>query len=80
MRIETKRVDAPVHVVPSGDEIRLRIGTAEGDGCRFTRLSLTQADMVLDALGRAVAEIRQRQCLLSPEPSRAHPGSTVEEP
>jgi hypothetical protein len=62
MKIETKRHDAPVHVIPCKQEIRLGIGKVQGDGYRFAVLSLAQAEMLLHALGLAVAEIKEQQC------------------
>lgn len=61
MKIETEKPDAPVHVIACEQDIRLGIGEAPGNGCRFTTLSVSQAEMVLHALQLSLADIRERQ-------------------
>ncbi len=59
--IRTMSKDRPVHVVTCEQEIRLGIGMPSGDGLRFTRMSVTQAERLLYALGCAVSRLRERQ-------------------
>ena len=70
MRIETQIVDSPVLVGPSGECVELGIGEACGAGRHVSMLSIPQAEMVLHALGFAIAEIRERQRRADEE--RAH--------
>lgn len=60
MRIDTMRQDAPVHVAAPGEAVELRIGEP-GTGSCVTTLSVPQAEMVLHALGFAIAQVRERQ-------------------
>ena len=58
MRIDTMRPDAPVDVAASGEDVELRIGE-RGTGSCVATLSVPQAEMVLHALGLAIAQIRE---------------------
>ncbi len=60
MRIDTMRPDAPVHVAAPGEDVELRIGEPGTSSC-VTTLSVPQAEMVLHALGLAIAQVRERQ-------------------
>ena len=60
MRIAAMRPDAPVHVSAPGEDVELRIGEP-GTGSSVTVLSVPQAEMVLHALGLAIAQVRERQ-------------------
>ena len=75
MRIETRNPDAPVHVTPSGEDIELRIGEPPDDSCRFTTLSIPQAEMVLHALGLGIAQIKEQKRREAEE--RAHLAQVV---
>ena len=70
MRIETMKPDAPVHVKPSSRAVDLGIGEPGGSGWRDTTLSLAQAEMVLHAIGLAIARIKEDQRLADEERAR----------
>ena len=61
MRIETLNADAPVHVSTSGEAIELYIGDAPTSGQPVAALSISQAEMVIHALGLRIAQIHERQ-------------------
>ena len=75
MRIETQRLEMPVHVSPSGESVELGIGEPSGGKWLVTALSLPQAEMVLHALGLEVAQIKERQRREAAE--RAHLAQAV---
>ncbi len=61
MRIETRRQDVPVDVEPAGRDVELRIGEPRDGVAASALLSLPQAEMLLHALGLAIAQIRDRE-------------------
>jgi hypothetical protein len=68
--IRTKSTDRPVDVVACEQETRLGIGSPSGDGLRFVRLSLAQAERLIDELRGAVARVRERQVRGTPKTAR----------
>lgn len=74
LRVETKTPSAAVHVAPAGQEVQLGIGEPSDAAARSTTLSLPQAEMLLHALGWAVAEVRERQRVQAEEQARLAEG------
>jgi len=60
MRIETLS-GMPVHVSALDETIKLEIGEASDAGRRVTMLSVSQAAMLLHALGLEIAQIGEQQ-------------------
>ena len=61
MRIETMTTGAVVRVDQSGETIELGLGEATVEGSSAAKLSIPQAEMVLHALGLAIAQVREQQ-------------------
>ena len=61
MRIETMTAAIAVDVSPLDEGVELRVGGPPEAGSAVARLALPQAEMVLHALGLAIAEIREQQ-------------------
>jgi len=59
IKVDTRTTGDAVHVRPGDGEVRLVIGEPGADGSRSATLSPEQAEMVLHALGLAVARIRE---------------------
>lgn len=70
MRIETMKADVAVHVSRSDETIELTIGDGGAAGASAATLSIFQAEMVLHALGLAIAQIREQQRRLVEEQQR----------
>ncbi|HTY79077.1 MAG TPA: hypothetical protein VMI34_14735 [Candidatus Bathyarchaeia archaeon] len=60
-KIETGTAGSAIHVAPDNGKVLLSIGEPGSEGCRTATLSPEQADMVLHALGLAVARIRETE-------------------
>ena len=61
MRIETMTAGLAVDVSPSEETIELRLGEPGAAGSTAARLSVPEAEMVLHALGFAIAQVREQQ-------------------
>jgi hypothetical protein len=59
IKIDTLTGLAPVHVCPQEGRVLLSIGEPGAEGGRSATMSPEQAEMVLHALGLAVARIRE---------------------
>lgn len=77
MRIETLNADAPVHVTTSGEAIELYIGDARASGQPVAALAISQAEMVMHALGLRIAQIHERRRRAAEE--RAHLSKVLHE-
>lgn len=75
MRIETMTSALAVHVSASDDAIEVRTGEPPQSGSSAVRLSVPQAEMLLHALGFAIARIREQQRRLADD--RAHVAQVV---
>jgi hypothetical protein len=67
VKIDTRTVGAAVHVCPRDGGILLTIGEPGAEGSRSATMSPEQAEMVLHALGLAVARIREEARLKAEE-------------
>lgn len=67
IKIETRTAGAAVHVSPREGGVLLMIGEPGADGSRSATMSPEQAEMVLHALGLAVARVREEARLRSEE-------------
>lgn len=70
MRIETMTAGVAVHVSPSDEIVELGVGDPREAGSSVAKLSISQAEMVLHALGWSVAQIREQQRRLAEERQR----------
>ena len=61
IKVETRTPGAPVHVSPQKGSVLLTIGDPSAEDCRAATMSPEQAEMVLHALGLAVARIREEE-------------------
>jgi hypothetical protein len=61
MRVETMAAGTAVHVSPSDETIELRIGEPREVGSSVASFSVPQAEMLLHALGFAIAQIKELQ-------------------
>jgi hypothetical protein len=61
MRIDTMTPEMAVHVTPSDQTIELGMGEPRAAGSSVARLSVPQAEMVLHALGLAIAQIKETE-------------------
>jgi hypothetical protein len=59
IKIDTRTAGATVHVCPREGRVLLMIGESGDEGSRSATMSPEQAEMVLHALGLAVARIRE---------------------
>ena len=64
IKIDTRTAGAAVHVCPREGEVLLMIGEAGDESSRSATMSPEQAEMVLHALGRAAARIREEARLI----------------
>ena len=67
IKIDTRTAGAAVHVCPREDRVLLMIGEPGDEGSRSATMSPEQAEMVLHALGLAVARIREEARLKTEE-------------
>jgi hypothetical protein len=67
IKIETRTAGAAVHVCPREGRVLLMIGEPGDEGSRSATMSPEQAEMVLHALGLAVARIREEARLKTEE-------------
>jgi len=67
IKIETRTAGATVHVCPREGRVLLMIGEPGDEGSRSATMSSEQAEMVLHALGLAVARIREEARLRAEE-------------
>lgn len=67
IRIDTRTAGAAVHVCPREGGVLLMIGEPGAEGSLSTTMSPEQAEMVLHALGLAVARIREEARLKTEE-------------
>jgi hypothetical protein len=74
MRIETMTTAIAVHVSASDGSIELRIGEPPRDSSAVS-LSVTQAEMLLHALGLAIARVHEQQRRAAED--RAHVAQVV---
>ena len=67
MRIETGAPGKAIHISAEKGNVLLSIGEPGSEGCRTATLSLEQADVVLHALGLAVARMREAERMRAQE-------------
>ena len=67
IKIDTRTAGATVHVCPREGRVLLMIGESGDEGSRSATMSPEQAEMVLHALGLAVARIREEARLKTEE-------------
>ena len=67
IKVETRTAGAAVHVCPREGGVLLMIGEPGAEGSRSATMSPEQAEMVLHALGLAVARIREEARLKAEE-------------
>jgi hypothetical protein len=67
VKIDTRTAGAAIHVRPRDGDVLLTIGEPGAEGSRSATMSPEQAEMVLHALGLAVARIREEARLKAEE-------------
>lgn len=67
IKVDTRTAEAAVHVCPREGGVLLMIGEPGDEGSRSATMSTEQAEMVLHALGLAVARIREEARLKTEE-------------
>jgi hypothetical protein len=67
IKIETRTAETAVHVGRREGDVFLVIGEPEAEGSRSAMMSPEQAEMVLHALGLAVARVREEARLRAEE-------------
>ena len=70
IKVETRTAETAVHVGQEEGNVLLLIGEPEVPGSRSTTMSPEQAEMVLHALGLAVARVREEARLRAEERAR----------